>query len=560
LKKKIFIIGTPEEFEFVQSNFSREYKVYASNFSTYYKYKSQGVIYLYDEIFLPNNSDKILDFLSVQWYRDKNDIDLFYEDNFSVAPLITRALVSAFANDYRNYYAISKFKKNIDCIYISKNCEGSLKRVIEVLNFKVEYYNYSKKAEKLISGSPERTKINPINLKKIIIGNFLFILDTLFSRRKKRKNLVFNDWTYREAFLKKEDFLLSNDKVFHKGFYVPYGLNFFNKRRGAFFNNPLSLENFTKKISGLGYGWNDSLSRLFFKCLEETFISSIETILILKKSYRKVLDFYKPKKIILPGETYYEYLIVAQLASKVGIEKILLIDGYQTVAENTLFYKDYKNKNMFFDRYCAFSEANKQLLEKYHHIEAENIIEVMSSLAVKSSNFDSQCKKEYDAIILAPMPYQIYPNSRFDKRHSIGIELAKKLLDLGLKKIAIKIKPGVNQKKEESIYNYLIKEYGMEKNVFIISGKLSKFFHSADFFITQFSSALFELIINNQKFILFEHHDSGLPLDSINSCSFIDPIEIVTDIKKISLSSIINPKEALKLINIYENKIENIKF
>ena len=547
-----YIISSNEDYQYLISRQIDNEEIYACSYILFHKLKKNGIRYLFNQTKIEISSE-MMDFLAHNWYREKGK-DIFYRDSFSFAPVITRTVLSSFSNDVIKFCNLKELSKDFDSLYLPKKIKNSFTRILNYLDISCSHYESGD--SNILSDYKclqNRAQITKISYKKTIFSSALFLLDILMFKTKRNKILVWNESSYRPGFLARNDVLLSNDRNFLKGFFFPYIFKKKKKINNNIFDSfNFSVDSLTTKMINQGFHWEKEFSEIFIKNVKEVYIASYRQIQRTKDSISKAFKIYKPRKIILPGEVYYEYCIALQVAKQFNIESILFLDGVQMVFEGSLMYKDFNGKKNLFDKYFVFSKENFNLLRNYHQIPKDSLLKVRSPF----SNIEFKQKGlKYDAIILAIMPNQIYPQSSFDQRHKITYDLAKRLVDLGLKNIAIKIKQGINENLEIENYANLIDE-NHKKDIRIITGKLSDFFGQSKIFISQFSSAIIELVANNEKVIIFNTHEIGLPNKAIESCELIDDKNLFNCSKLIKDISPVNPKN----IHFYENDIANFNF
>ncbi len=548
---RVLIFGSVQEFEEVARRFSN-CDFFASNYLTYIALREKGVKYLYDLEINNKNSPQELDFLSMNWYRNHKGVDIFFKNEISFAPAITRRVFSSFANDYKNYKVIKLLANNYNSIFLSRNAEPSLTRVASFFSDRVVRYGCSKRYQYSDTASPERTVIKDPSKKFIFFTRLAYIAQFLFVRLLKGKVLVWDDWTYRKQFSVKKGYLISNYFIPWKAFYFPYFFKTLPESQSIFPDNVSNKEfnaSFIKnKLKEAGVVWDNALIGLFILTVNQVYKDSY---LVLRRTYsvqKKLLLHYLPKTIIFPGETYFSYIVCAQIARKFNVKTVLMVDGYQVIKDNTIFFNNNNNSEMFFDNYVAFGDLQKQLYLKYQNIPLHQII-VVKPVLLDRLLLNSATPDRYEAIIMAYIPHQHNPNSRWDQRHKITIDVLNLLLGLGLKKIAIKIKSGSNMNEEKDIYKSLIANCDIAFEPQLIFGEFSSYLLRADFIVGQVSTALFEAVCRSAPYIVYEPFNNGVPDHSLNDSILINresvarsisELEVMVRERKASVTSIHN--------------------
>ena len=165
-----------------------------------------------------------------------------------------------------------------------------------------------------------------------------------------------------------------------------------------------------------------------------------------------------------------------------GIKISLLVDGYQIVKDESLFYLDKSGNDFIFDQFFAYGEAHKDLLKDHHKIPQNQIHVVRPSFLEKVTKTQSLSNIKYDAIIMSYHPNQHNPNARWDYGLHIVADIIKTLLDLGKNKIAVKVKSGL--KGEESIegekYLKFLQQINLMHSIEIIKGEFSTHIHKTN--------------------------------------------------------------------------------
>ena len=73
--------------------------------------------------------------------------------------------------------------------------------------------------------------------------------------------------------------------------------------------------------------------------------------------YKALFSYYKPKSIVLPGETHFAYLIAVQIARGLDIKTILATDGYAVIKDESCHFFLEKKGDYVFDKYVAYGNA-----------------------------------------------------------------------------------------------------------------------------------------------------------------------------------------------------------
>ncbi|HIF15601.1 MAG TPA: hypothetical protein EYQ86_09960 [Bacteroidetes bacterium] len=542
------IVGCKQEFKDIVGDFP-ECSFFASNYSTYVSLKGLGVKYLYDSTIDITNAPNDLEFLSMNWYRNDKGFDIFSKDLISFAPAITRRVFSSFANDYRNYYAIKKLFDDYDLVYLSKYAELSFIRTAKVFENRVKWYESEKRYEYPDTSSPERTVINNPSNKFIIASKIAYIFQSLFIRLIRKNTLVLDDWTYREEFSKRDDCLISNYYLPWKAFYFSYSRDVMPESKLIFPKVILSdafNSGFIKdKLSKEHFSWDQDLVELFVSTVFRVYTESYVVLRQTYSVYSKLLSHYRPNTVVFPGESYFSYIIAAQIAKKCKIKTVLAIDGYQVLKERALFFYDYNNKNLLFDKYVAFGESQRKLYDKHQNIPSNQVV-VAQSPIINKLTADNDINYKYDAIVMSYLPNQHNPNARWDQRYKITIDAVKVIHSLGLNSVAVKIKDGVNRDKEIQMYKNHFTDSDQSYCPDIIIGEFNQYLSKTKFIVGQISSALFEASCKKVPYIVYEPYDNGVTDYSLKESILINRDSIARDTHE--LGEMIRRKETSVMV------------
>ena len=551
------IIGCKEEFnDFASAYLKCDF--FASNYSTFESLKDKGVKYLYDSKIDINQTPSDLEFLSMDWYRDNQGLDIFSKDLISFAPAITRRVFSSFSNDYGNYHAIQKLLHDYEVVYLSSSSELSFKRISSCFEDRVKFYGSVQKYEYPDTSSPERTIIKKPSKKFIILNRMAYLIQSLFIKFVRKKILVLNDWTYRDEFSKRNDCLISSYYLPWKGFYFPYGGGILSESKEIFpkeiLNDKFNNEFIQDKLNKVDFFWDQGLIELFLSTVYKVYSDSYNELREVHSSYSVLIKHYRPNTMVFPGETEFSYVIAVQIAKKMKIKTVLAIDGYQVVRDKTLEVYDFENKNLFFDKYVAFGKSNVELNTEYIKIPFNQIIEAQSPLINKLSTINDESYK-YDFIVMAYSPTQHNPNSRWDQRIKITAEVVKNIFDLGYKSVAVKIKDGAGSDLELKRFNDFFDKLDVLKLPDIVSGEFNQYLPQTKIVIGQISTALFEAACSKVPYIVYEPPENGVSDYMLEESMLINPGSVARS--PIELVELIRKKDTSVLVE-HENLISGL--
>ena len=544
----ILICDSHEYWEICETYPNKE--IFVSNYNEYLKLKSKGVNYLYDSDEDLNKCPDDLNYLCMNWYRDQKGLDIFAKSEISFAPAITRRLISTFANDYKNFFAIKALSLKYNFIYLSSKSETSFIRVASAFKYKIKWYEGISNYDKNQTSSPERTLIQKPSKKFQVFSKFAYKIQKIIFPFLKKNILVWDDWTYRDQFKKRSDCLISNFYIPWKGFYFSYSKKYISESM-LFYPSEIDKNVFNHKFieSKLKQGnfvWDSDLISLFESSVSKVYSESFEVLRQTYSAFKSLLLNYSPQQIIFPGETFFAYIVAAQLAKILKIETILLIDGYQVIGDETIHYYDSLNADLLFDKYVSFGLANQLLNIDHLNIPNRKSLLAQSPLVSKFSSNSSFKSKKYNAIVMAFLPHQINPNSKWDKRFQISIDVIKLLQKLKINQIALKIKDGDDIDNVRKIYEKLFRLNNLKNNPEIITGEFSKYLLHVDIVVGQISTALYETACAKVNYYAYEPYQNGLTEFSISQSVLVKRKTIARNLKE--LEALIKARESSVVI------------
>ena len=441
--KKAILINNPSDLKFLESEFSDEHTLIARNYNTSCKTgcKTESYFRNISNYAYAKNYDVVIHMV-LNWFRDDYGNDLSFNKGISIGNIIARRLLSAFANDFRNYYTMKYLLEKYDTINISLFDSPSIKRVAETFGNKIQWYKPRNNNTENFSADPERTlfynfpEIHPLSkIAKIIQKPFLKYV-------KNRKYLCIQDWTNINQFNNRNDTLMLNSLIPWKGYYFNLSSEVFNEADKIFpkviDSELLNMNRLKNVASRIEAKLDSELITHFSSLVTKEYSNGREMFKRTYALYREVFSFYNPDLVFIPGETHFGYVIAAQLANEMGIKSCLVLDGYQFVLDDSLFYKNQDNKKFIFDKFIAFGEAHDEIL-KLMDVK-KNDISICSPTIINHNIKISNSNRKYDVIIMDYNPSQINPNSRCDKRGKFVVDLILLLHNLGFNKLALKIK------------------------------------------------------------------------------------------------------------------------
>ena len=540
-KTKAHIIYNNEQHQNVINELEDGADLIAENYTLYKSLAGENIKYLFKNVRYNGASEpfRAMHHLALNWYRDDYGEDLLYSNGISIGPMMTRRIIFAFCNDFRNYNALSYWLKKYEKIAIPEIHSESIQRVSKVLGERLDVYKTSNNENLNISSysyktsSPEIT--NLINPRIHPLSRFARLVQLPFLRfvKKKKKILYLYEWSSIGVASKRTDILLGNSKYPWRGHYKFLHSDTIKSAEFCFpavVNKKVaSVDNIGAVMERIGVKWDHAVLQLFVNVINYEYNSNRNVFIQNYAMYRELLEYYEPEILILPGGTDYGNIIIAQVALELGIKTMLLIDGYFSVYQSFDFFKDRTGKGFLFDTYFALGGASKDFLldldmpAKQIQLIAPPIIDIHKTLNKKTNIKE----KRYDVMILTYGTHFRNIYSPWDQLIKIEVDILSLLQKFNFTDIAIKIKPPYEkQDRTEKIYRMLLKKnYGFDfkGKLHFVDDQLYKVCDQARLIIGQVSTAVLESYHLDVPFYIYEPYETGISDEMIASAKIFSP-------------------------------------
>jgi hypothetical protein len=504
--KDIYIISNLSEQQYIKNRKSSIIYEKLDNYLINKEKEKKNIFYLYDKFLNKNKNYKNIKF---SWEIKKF---LNETDNVRLIPIqsiLTRKILIEFLYDYRAYICIKKFFKKNRKIIISSNCTHSLLRMAKLFPTYIEVIKF-KKITSYLSPSPIRA--NSYFLKIYKLSNLHRFFHSFFIYFYQNKNLYFKDWSsYNEA-KKLSNVLILNGKPFFKTILINNKLNIINQEYN--FNFRKHLSSFKKIFIKFNKYYDHNVEKIFENVILTSFNNYKKKIDFAYCQIEDLFKFYKPKSVILNGETDWLNILISHICRKKKIKVNLLIDGYQFYTDDFLYFKF--NKKYIFDKYFCFGDANLKLINKAG-IDKKLLENINHPLLSKKKYINLNFKKIYDFTILFYQPNIFNYMIPWDFSFLTHYKLVSMLNNLGVNNVCIKIKPGnkdlssIDQKtilKLKQLYQSE-NQKDLKINIAISNKELNYHCHKTGNFIGQISTSIIECYSNNVPYYIYEPHYNG---------------------------------------------------
>jgi hypothetical protein len=523
--KKLIILGSPEDY--LKFKEQAEDSVFlALDYFTYRKLKNDGVKYFFSTAQENDIYMESINLLAQCWFRDQSGLDRFRIGNVSVGNTINRRLTSVYSQSLKLLLQIKKWSLSIQECWVPKEYISFFKEPLSVTNFSIHEYNSS--IEHIDVHSPLRQtstfqKYPPVH-RYSWFARVLQLIFTPFLR--KRPVLLFPDWTSIELGRMRKDTLTHYCKYLWKGYFLKQNKKYFKAAEELFPTqipqNLLEIKHLKKALGTYEKFFDNDSLQLFKKTAIKTYDEARDSLIHSHAVYSELFDHYKPKLIIIPSETHYAYVTAAHLAESKGIKSSLMIDGYMTTLDSSLFLYKKNGKDFLFDHFYSFGKAHRDLLLDAK-IPNSRITTIKPTFTENISSPENDKNIDFDFIILALYPHLQNTESRWDMSPQLIINVIKTLNASTSKKlkIGIKIKQlGATSYSENDIeikrYQATLKENEIS-NVDLLVGSFSNYINKTHAIIGQVSTAILESYVCRTPFYIYEPFENGKSEKMLNS-------------------------------------------
>lgn len=503
------LVSHPSEFQELQLRFGRKDVLFiASTYLVQQLLKPHTL-----DPFLPSDhTSQLLDtvlHLGHYWFRDSTGHDLLFHNNFSVGPVISRRSMYALANDIRSHTAIRHWLKVVDTIYISSAESGSLLKVSQLFGERIRLYTTTDHQKPIDTTAPELAfpsafpHINPLS------GCARFAQKLFWRQVRNRKILHLPDWTSDHLMLQRSDSSVHTTYKLWKGFYYKLDRRFMQKADALL---PAELDPAVANVEQLGHcldraglELNPGLLDLFTHFMRSFYAQNRHFYVRTYAIYRELFEYYQPKMVTFPGETHFSYLIGLQVAKALGIETLLIPDGYQTLNDPSLFYMDQDNQGHLCDKFMAFGQAHLDLLLR-SGVPREKCVLSSPTILTRHTPMP-QKQKKYDAVIMSYAPHLPNPDARWDLSDKFLVDIVQVLLELGMRNIAIKLKTVTNL--THNVMD-ILRANNLPTTIELLTGNfVTQIFPQAACVVGQISTAAIEAYFHGLPYYVYEPPANG---------------------------------------------------
>jgi len=436
--------------------------------------------------------------LIFNWFRDSKGIDRSIENGISIGNLISCSSVIFFNQIHRHYKSFNnEFNRNG---FIDLSAKDHPLRLMVAK--KIDHNFITNNSSVIYDDFFPLTREFKNVYEKKNVSQLLSILQLPFLNFLKRpEKLYLNDWTYENLKNKSKNKIFLNSKNIFNGAYTSLNINKIESLNllpktldKTFLSNGLYSVN-----SKLNNPFSNELIEIFIEYTEFYYSKNIdffnETILV----YDELINRYKPKKIVFPGELFEPFVIIKALCDKKGVLTEFMLDGFSLFPTYPIL-NNKANEIYDYNKLIAFSKSNK------NHFISKGIdqekIDIIKWPVFKSYDDNLNNKKLYDWIIMTWVPNETSPS--YSKSFiNILEEVLLLLIKLNYTKFAVKIKSAVEKKYVERI----LKNNNIKAD--ILQGLSIMHLKKGKNIIGGISSAVAEACYCNIPYYIYERNDLG---------------------------------------------------
>ena len=477
--------------------------------------------YLFKDI--PENLASMPDDISRNWYRDSKGIDN-HKERYSIGMMLEKRVALMISSEIKLYYGFMSLSENYHKIEIPKNYPPYLSSSINMFREKITFIS-----DQIYSAAFDEFFNKRGVIRKIKVNKFSYIFRFLqkpFLSLVKNKIMLFPDWTYDNQ--KNNNYIYQNKVNIFKSFYFKD-----MKKNNDSIKFPviniykirLILTKYNIKPSHI-----DNLVLLITNIINREIDESSEAIEQQYNVMNELLNYYSPRNMIIPDDGEYPwYNMLMQISHSLKIDFVTVLDGYLLFLDSKRLRVREDGVTPLVKNYATMGTLQHRLIGKTYP--QYNRILIKTPILNYLKN-DGNSKIQYEVLIMMPIPDPMNPASRWDMRSKYIVDVVNLLVLMNIKKIAIKIKPGV---KLESMSLFL-KKYFIKNNldnIDFVSGYAHEAIAVSQIIIGQLGTTLYECSVMRKPYYIYEPIENGVSDINISN-SMIDGDFIARNISKLS--------------------------
>jgi hypothetical protein len=502
------IINHPNEINFVKKQVLPNYSnLYLYN---YYAFKENR----FNDFFGKKNNlkkySKIPEYFCKNWFLNDQKNDPY--KNKIIGWILYARLLNKFTETLKIYFFLKKLKKKFKYFYVSKKLYENFQNAAECLKIKIIIFDTNITLPEFLSASCNKSRSTYSLLPQIHILSFTArLLQYFISYFVRNKNILISGQFYLHKLKNYNDFLFINKINLLKGFYYKFKKKY-RIEANKFFEINLVNKIFQKdKLKTFLKNFNNKdryqIEKIFLNDLANVYNNGRKYFIWSYTIYKDLLNYYRPKSIIVSGCINFNYVILNYLAKKNNIKTKVTLDGYPIISRSTEFLFD--NKRFIYDYIYFYGKAYKKLLIN-SKINNEQIIKGSHILFKKKIYENYYRDNKYDFIVMTFSPFSDCITSRWDFQTQAVFDVVKLLVELKYKKILIKIKPS-NLKSELAQKNYFLSRLKYHNIMIDISTKpFQDVIHYSKNIVGGLSAAVYEAVYFKKNYYVYHPKQMGM--------------------------------------------------
>ncbi|TGK17262.1 hypothetical protein EHO61_12680 [Leptospira fluminis] len=460
-------------------------------------------------------------YLSFNWYKDRFGKDILFRNGISVGPILSCSAWVAFSTLYGEFHRLHK----------KLEPDGSLRLPSDATRLQRKVA--SKIATKLTETEPMRLKSEAVLLSDERFVNWVLGISRysgVFRKVQKltrpflngRKTLYYSDWTYSKRVSGDHSGLVLNSKNFMKGAYVSISTADLQEAEGVFSErlpDIITSDSLSEVLKSIGVKWERDLLDLCCEYLHENYATNRGNFVLNYAYQKELLEYYKPETVVLPGEVVEPYAIILQIAQEMGIQKIFMLDGYPILPLYPLL-QNCDGSDFLFDRFVCYGEANRDLF-KIRGVSEDKCI--LTDTPLVDWHQDRTESEIYDVIVMTWVVFSLNPDCIVPSPKSTLREALLAMMDLGMKRIAVKVKSEM----EIDYVQDILQELDLQAD--ILTGFFYMHVKKARMIVGGISTGVIEAFLQSIPYYLFEPLDNGYSDEIINESVLLNLSRVARD-------------------------------
>jgi len=451
------------------------------------------------------NVDNEINYFLQYWHRNDDGEDVYSNNGISIGQILTAGLSFSITSMYREYSSLKYWLGRYEVIFISSNESDIFINIAKEFGKKIIIYESCNKGSLFLTSMVDRQLGH---FPKVKLGSsILRLFQKPFFRFAKKKNLFLKDWTYKGRVEKDKNSLMVDSLFFWKGAYLKKPTEKDICEISALFPDkliiPHSAQDFKRVLDKKRIKWDKQLLNIISNYLAARYEENRDYYIGVVSMYNELLTYYEPKNLVIPGEIFEPYNIVAQLARNNNIDVTFLVDGYP-ILTGIPFFLDKKGKALLCNRIIPLGEQNYVRFINYKL--ATKVLNPLYPPILDYHKNQKNDDKIYDVIILSYDNYLLmHPMQRLGATPTFVLDALNVCREYGLKNIAIKLK----NKQEKRWMIPILQKNGWYDDVTLLDGMFYCHINKTKRVIGPISSAVGEAMFNDVPYYIFEPESDG---------------------------------------------------